>query len=291
MTGPYKDFPAHGIAFDTWAGIVNVAHDEEGYPYLAEHASIGIHAGPLFGALGILAAVIRARQTGEGSHLEIAQSDAAAAMDWYRSETWLAYRRPENEVTGNKADGYERRAPGTAGMKEGVRYQVYEASDGRYVLFMASEQAFWKNFCEAVGRHGPLRALAGVDLRRPRPGQPRAPGRAEGHLRHQDGGGVARARRAGEHPDRPGQHARRPWWTTPSSRRASPSTPRGAGRRRAPGPAEIRGRDAPPPDQAPSVGQHSATVLHEVLGWEDAPSRRGPRGGGLRLRRCGAAQR
>ncbi len=40
---------------------------------------------PLFGALGILAAVIRARATGEGSYIDIAQSDAAAAMDWYRA--------------------------------------------------------------------------------------------------------------------------------------------------------------------------------------------------------------
>src|SRR5437868_3834874 len=53
---------------------------------------------------------------------------------------------------GNKSDNYERRLPGTAGMKEGVRYQVYATADGGHVLFMASEQAFWKNFCEAVGR-------------------------------------------------------------------------------------------------------------------------------------------
>ena len=83
--------------------------------------------------------------------MEIGQSDAAAYMDWYRSESWKAYERPESEVTGNKADGYVRRAPGTAGMKEGVRYQLYDSSDG-HVLFMASEQAFWKNFCEGVGR-------------------------------------------------------------------------------------------------------------------------------------------
>ena len=51
-------------------------------------------------------------------------------MDWYRSETWKAYERPESEVTGNKADDYERREPGTAGMVEGVRYQVYETTDG-----------------------------------------------------------------------------------------------------------------------------------------------------------------
>lgn len=151
MTGPYAQLPSHGVAYDTWAGIVAPAHDDEGFCYLPEHVSIGINAGPLYGALGILAGIIGARATGEGCFMEIAQSDAAAAFDWYRSESWKAYDRPEHEVTGNKSDDYERRAPGTAGMREGVRYQVYESSDG-YVLFMASEQAFWKNFCEGVDR-------------------------------------------------------------------------------------------------------------------------------------------
>ncbi len=151
MTGPYQTLPAHGIAFDTWAGIINPAYDEDGYCYIPEHASIGMHAGPMFGAMGILSGIIRARATGEGCFLEVGQSDAAAYMDWYRSESWLAYERPEDVVTGNKADDYVRRAPGTAGMREGVRYQMYDASDG-VVLFMCSEQAFWKNFCECVGR-------------------------------------------------------------------------------------------------------------------------------------------
>jgi crotonobetainyl-CoA:carnitine CoA-transferase CaiB-like acyl-CoA transferase len=116
MSGPYRDLPAHGIAFDTWAGIINPAVDEDGFCYIPEHASIGMHAGPMFGAMGILAGIIRARQSGEGCFLEIGQSDAAAYMDWYRSESWLAYERPEDQVTGNKADDYVRRAPGTAGM-------------------------------------------------------------------------------------------------------------------------------------------------------------------------------
>ena len=151
MTGPYRNLPAHGIAFDTWAGLVNPTYDDDGFCYIPEHPSMGMHAGPLFGALGILAAVLRARETGSGCMMEIGQSDAAAYMDWFRSESWKAYERPESEVTGNKADNYERRAPGTAGMKEGVRYQMYDSSDGQ-VLFMASEQAFWKNFCEGIGR-------------------------------------------------------------------------------------------------------------------------------------------
>jgi crotonobetainyl-CoA:carnitine CoA-transferase CaiB-like acyl-CoA transferase len=151
MTGPYKALPSHGIAYDTWAGVVAPAYDDDGFCYLPEHVSIGINAGPMFGALGILAGIIHARATGEGCFLELAQSDAAAAFDWYRSETHKAYERPQDEVTGNKSDNYERRAAGTAGMREGVRYQAYDAADG-HVLFMASEQAFWKNFCEGIDR-------------------------------------------------------------------------------------------------------------------------------------------
>src|SRR3954468_3170136 len=151
MTGPYKDIPSHGVAYDVWAGLVKPEVDDDGFTYLPEHPSTGIHAGPLFGALGVLAAVIRARAPGEPARIDIAQSDAAAAMDWLRSETYKAHERPEHEVTGNKSDGYKRRAPGTAGMRDGVRYQIYATADG-HVLFMASEQAFWKNFCEGVGR-------------------------------------------------------------------------------------------------------------------------------------------
>jgi crotonobetainyl-CoA:carnitine CoA-transferase CaiB-like acyl-CoA transferase len=150
-TGPYKDMPSHGIAYDTWAGQVPIEVTEDGFTVMVEHTSVGIHAGPLYGALAILAAVIDARATGTGCALELAQSDAAAFFDWYRIETWKSYERPLEEVYGNKADNYERRAPGTAGMREGVRYQVYRSSDG-HVLFMASEQEFWKNFCAGVGR-------------------------------------------------------------------------------------------------------------------------------------------
>jgi crotonobetainyl-CoA:carnitine CoA-transferase CaiB-like acyl-CoA transferase len=65
-------------------------------------------------------------------------------------------------VTGNAADNYERREAGTAGMRGGVRYQLYESSDG-HVLFMASEQAFWKNFCVAVGREDMFERWPGAE--------------------------------------------------------------------------------------------------------------------------------
>ncbi len=151
-TGPYRDLPSHGVAYDAWAGTSQPVVDDEGFCHIPDAASIGIVAGPAFGAMGILAALVRAERTGIGACMEIAQSDASAYFDWYRIETWKGYdERPQSEVAGNPTDGGERRAPGLGGMWEGVRYQYYESSDG-HILFMASEQLFWKNFCDAVGR-------------------------------------------------------------------------------------------------------------------------------------------
>jgi crotonobetainyl-CoA:carnitine CoA-transferase CaiB-like acyl-CoA transferase len=270
MTGPYKDYPSHGIAYDTWAGIVNVATDEEGFTYIPEHASIGIHAGPLFGALGILAGVIRARATGEGSFLEIAQADAAAAMDWYRSESWRAYERPESEVTGNKADNYERRAPGTAGMKEGVRYQVYEASDGRHVLFMASEQAFWKNFCNALDRQDLFERWPGSTFA----DHARGNRELQGELK-----AIFATKTAAQWLEFGGRV------NTPIAPVNTPKTlledpqfqdrfplyrASDLGADELPGPIKFVGEALPAPTKAPTVGEHTDDVLREVLGWDDA---------------------
>jgi len=104
-TGPYKDMPSHGIAYDTWAGIVKPQQREDGHWFIGEHVSIGINAGPLYGALAVAAGIIQAKNTGQGGFYEIAQSDAAAAFAWYEIESHKAYERPQEEVTGNKAEG------------------------------------------------------------------------------------------------------------------------------------------------------------------------------------------
>jgi crotonobetainyl-CoA:carnitine CoA-transferase CaiB-like acyl-CoA transferase len=269
MTGPYRDFPSHGVAYDTWAGIVNVATDDEGFAYLPEHASIGIHAGPLFGALGILAAVLRARATGIGSYLELAQSDAAAAMDWLRSETWRAYERPESEVTGNKADNYERRAPGTGGMIEGVRYQVYEAGDGRHVLFMASEQAFWKNFCEGVGR---------MDLFDRWPGSTYADHARGNRELQRELRDIFRTKTSGEWLEFGGRvntpmapvNTPETLLNDPQFKDRFPLLPaQDVGTDQLFTPLHFIDEDLPRPAKAPTVGQHTDDVLKSVLGWDD----------------------
>jgi crotonobetainyl-CoA:carnitine CoA-transferase CaiB-like acyl-CoA transferase len=269
MTGPYRDLPSHGIAYDSWAGVFKPDITPEGFPSIPEHVSIGINAGPLYGAIAILAGVVSARASGEGSCLEIAQSDAAAAVDWLRIETVRAYERPESEVTGNKSDYYERRAPGTAGMAEGVRYQIYESSDG-YVMLMCSEQAFWKNFCESVDR---------LDLFERWPGSKYAD-HARGNLElRAELRDVFRTRTNAE-------------WLALSGSANFPLAPvnDSASVGRDPQfadrlgfiPSDRLGADQMPvpiklvdgqlawPEQAPALGQHTDAVLADVLGYDDA---------------------
>jgi crotonobetainyl-CoA:carnitine CoA-transferase CaiB-like acyl-CoA transferase len=200
--------------------------------------------------------------------LELGQSDAAAFFDWYRSESWKAYERPESEVTGNKADNYERRAPGTAGMKEGVRYQMYESLDG-HVLFMASEQAFWRNFCEGVNR---------MDLFERWPGSKyadHARGNRDLQTVLRD---IFKTRSSKE-------------WLEFSVEKNTPIAPVNTpqtivddaqfqdrfdwmphekhGADMLSFPVKFQGETLPDPERAPTVGQHSDVVLREVLGYSE----------------------
>lgn len=268
MTGPYAGMPSHGVAYDTWAGLVQPDEDAEGFCAIPEHPSIGIHAGPLFGALGILAGVIRARASGQGTRMEIAQSDAAAAMDWLRSETWKAYERPEDEVTGNKSDNYERRAPGTAGMRHGVRYQIYASSDG-HVLFQASEREFWQNFCTAVGREDLFQRFPGSKF------ADHAPGNRELQAELRDifsGRTSAEWIAFGEEHNTPIAPV-----NTPKSLASDPQfqerlpwlSREELGAEQLPFPVKAGSEELPVPRKAPTVGQDGADVLRSTLGYDE----------------------
>ncbi len=268
MTGPYKDMPSHGIAYDTWAGLIPPAYDDDGFCRIPEMPNIGINIAPLIGALAVCAGIIRARDTGEGCRLELAQSDAAAYMDWYRIETWKAYERPEDEVTGNPSDDYERRAPGLAGMWEGVRYQMYESSDG-HVLFMASEQAFWKNFCEALDR---------MDLFDRWPGSKYAD-HARGNLEMQrELRDIFRTKTSAEWlefgdrvntPIAPVNNAKNVVDDPQFQDRLPLFTTEQVGCEQLPLPVKFFDEELPVPTHAPTVGQQTDEVLSEVLGLDN----------------------
>jgi len=96
--------------------------------------------GPLYAAFGVAAALARASRTGEGCYLDVSCADAVLAAKWLAALPLL------------NPDKVDQSWSGGGGAGESAKYQYYETSDGKFVLFCAIEAKFWKNWCAAAGR-------------------------------------------------------------------------------------------------------------------------------------------
>jgi crotonobetainyl-CoA:carnitine CoA-transferase CaiB-like acyl-CoA transferase len=151
QTGPYRDLATHGVAYDAYAGHAPPEYTDDGHPTIPHrYIEIGTHAGALYAAVGVLAAVVRARATGRGAILDVAQADAAVAWNAGRLDAALSEVHPPHDRA--------------ISMTSAVRYQYYETADGRHILFQASERAFFANFCRAVGRDDLVARDQGADV-------------------------------------------------------------------------------------------------------------------------------
>jgi crotonobetainyl-CoA:carnitine CoA-transferase CaiB-like acyl-CoA transferase len=140
QTGPYRDLATHGVAYDAYAGHAPPETTDDGFVSIPRrYYDIGTQAGGLYATIGVLAAVIHARASGEGAYLDVAQADAAVSWNATRLDPLLSGAPPIGA-----------RGPD---MQESVRYQYYDTSDGRTMLFAASERHFFRRFCKAVGRN------------------------------------------------------------------------------------------------------------------------------------------
>jgi crotonobetainyl-CoA:carnitine CoA-transferase CaiB-like acyl-CoA transferase len=161
--GPYRDLGAHGLAFDAFAGLAPPRLVDGRPARPSGHVWQGLEAAPLHAALAIVAAVLRARETGRPARLEVAQADAAAGWNSWRIAYEAAAGSDGARVPGDGPVDEELLAAlcaaaegaGRTGADDlpaaDVRYQYYAARDG-CVLLMATERRFWRNFCAAVDR-------------------------------------------------------------------------------------------------------------------------------------------
>jgi crotonobetainyl-CoA:carnitine CoA-transferase CaiB-like acyl-CoA transferase len=148
--GPYRDLATHGVAYDAYAGLAPPETTEDGFASVPRrYHDIGTQAGALFATNAVLAAVLRARATGEGATLDIAQADAAVSWNAGRLDPAMSGVRVR---------------PIESSMQASVRYQYYATADGRHILFQASERHFFERFCRAVGREDLLASAIGAEV-------------------------------------------------------------------------------------------------------------------------------
>jgi crotonobetainyl-CoA:carnitine CoA-transferase CaiB-like acyl-CoA transferase len=134
-SGPYARLATHGIAYDAFAGLAPPAVAADGTPSIPSYTPVGMFAGPLYAAMAVCAALVRAKATGTSCRLDVAEIDAAVCWQAERLDGTL------NGVPGDSSD-----------MVNAVRYQYYRTRDDQVVLFQATERKFWERFCDAVGR-------------------------------------------------------------------------------------------------------------------------------------------
>lgn len=163
QTGPYARLGAHGYSMLAVAGGLHARKDEHGFVERCGNENDlfgGIKGGPgaPFAVMAGLAALWRRQRTGQGAYIDVAASDANLATSWVAAVTNLNYERL-TDLTGMAPRGQANEGwpPGS------VYYALYEAKDGRYMMFCAIEPKFWRNFCDAIGRED-LRDRIRTDL-------------------------------------------------------------------------------------------------------------------------------
>ncbi len=136
--GPMRDQPAHDLSVLALSGALSLTGDAERGPALPSIPAADM-ASSLMALSGILMALLRARQTGEGDYLDLSMHDALVA--WMAHLTGSLFAQDELPVPAN-----ERLLGGAA------LYGIYRTRDGRFLTLGGSEIKFAENLLTALER-------------------------------------------------------------------------------------------------------------------------------------------
>lgn len=137
--GPYARRAGHDINYIGYAGVLDQIGTAGGPPALSNLQIGDLLGGALTPLVAVLAAVIEARATDRGRHVDCAMTDAVFAHALFPLLQTLAQGRPaprgEDLLTGGVAC-----------------YGVYRTADGRYMAVGALERKFWDRLCDTLER-------------------------------------------------------------------------------------------------------------------------------------------
>ena len=137
--GPYRDRAGHDINYLGYAGVLEQIGTPGGAPAIPNFQIADLLGGALTAAMGILAAVIDARQSGRGRYVDVSMTDSVLA------HTYFAMLR--------LADHGASAPRGGDLLSGGVPcYAVYRCADGGYMAVGALEGKFWKLCCAVLER-------------------------------------------------------------------------------------------------------------------------------------------
>jgi crotonobetainyl-CoA:carnitine CoA-transferase CaiB-like acyl-CoA transferase len=136
QSGPMSDKPSFDLVTQALSGVMSINGEPDGPPTKLG-IPLGDVGGGLWAAIAVLAALQHRNATGEGLHIDLSLLDSLVGLLGYLAEIYL--------VTGEN--------PGRVGSSHHniVPYGRYPVKDGHIVLALHVGN-FWRNFCHAVGR-------------------------------------------------------------------------------------------------------------------------------------------
>lgn len=133
--GPLSDRPGYDPLMQAFGGIMSVV-GEEGRPPVRVGPSIVDQGTAMWGAIGILAALYRRRETGRGGVVDVSLFETAAA--------WMGIHAAQYLGSGEVP---ERHGSGQGGI---APYKAYRTKDGHLVV-AAGNDGLFKKMCGALG--------------------------------------------------------------------------------------------------------------------------------------------
>lgn len=155
--GPWRDRAGHDLNYIATAGVLDQIGCRDGVPAIPNLQIGDLLGGALTAVMGILAAVIGARATGQGRYVDVSMTDATFAHAY----TGLLSVLSRGHTLPRGTDDLNGGLPG---------YGLYRTQDDRWLAVGALEPKFWQVLCEAVARpdlkpHGLARGAEGERAR------------------------------------------------------------------------------------------------------------------------------
>lgn len=137
QTGPNRDRPALDPIIQAASGVMSVTGEPNGDP-MQIGAPVADAIAGMNAAYAIVNALRVAERHGEGQHIDISMQDAMiAALGPRMGQTLNAHKQPPRVGNANPL-----RAPS----------DIFKASDGQYVSIICHNDGFWEGICRALGK-------------------------------------------------------------------------------------------------------------------------------------------
>jgi glutaryl-CoA transferase len=135
-TGPYRDLPSYDIIIQAMGGLMSITGEPDGPPVRAGIAVVDILAG-LYVAIGVLAALAERATTGRGQRVDLSLLGVELASLVNVANNYL--------IAGVRPTRMGNAHPSIA------PYEVFASADGYLAVAVATEPQ-WRRFCAAIGR-------------------------------------------------------------------------------------------------------------------------------------------